>query len=170
MNKYYSAFGIQKIFMNEYYSVFGNFSWTNTIRYSEILHEQRYSLFGQIHYLVQLWSRLSGFSQIQILKIWSYFNDILDETLFKFQIFHNLGGGGHYLQWKTVICIKVSVNISWWGSLNNMRSRITWLVWLSTDNIYLTKILCLPWSACHTTICSLSIEWTQSNIIKRGKI
>ena len=33
MNKYYSAFGIQKIFLSEYYSVFG-------IRYSDMFHER----------------------------------------------------------------------------------------------------------------------------------
>ena len=44
MNRYYSVFGIQKIFMNEYYSVFGNVSWTNNVRYSEIVHER--ILFG----------------------------------------------------------------------------------------------------------------------------
>ena len=71
MNEYYSVFGIRKFFMNEYirysknfnerilfgirkffmneyirYSVFKHFSLTNTIRYSEILHGQIYSVFG----------------------------------------------------------------------------------------------------------------------------
>ena len=41
-------FGIRKFFTNGYirYSIFENFSWTNTIRYSEILHGWIYSVFG----------------------------------------------------------------------------------------------------------------------------
>ena len=48
MNEYYTVFGIWKFFMNEYYSVFG-------IRKFFMNEYVRYSVFGQIQYLVQLW-------------------------------------------------------------------------------------------------------------------
>ena len=48
MNEYYSVFGIRIFFMNEYYSVFG-------IRKFFMNEYIRYSVFGQIHYSVQLW-------------------------------------------------------------------------------------------------------------------
>ena len=47
MNEYYSVFGIRIFFMNEYYSVFG-------IRKFFMNEYIRYSVFGQIHYSVQL--------------------------------------------------------------------------------------------------------------------
>ena len=52
MNKYYSVCSIWKIFMNEYYSVLD-------IRKFFMNEYIQYSVFGQIHYSVQLWFEVS---------------------------------------------------------------------------------------------------------------
>ena len=81
MSKYYSVFHICKISWTNtiWYSVFGNISWTNTIWYSEIFHERIYSVFGKIHYSVQLC--MTTKNNINYYNIKNNYSNIINNTI-----------------------------------------------------------------------------------------